>query len=168
MKSQNFDNGCITDQWSYPNQDQDAKPQSGTSSVLRTQNEDLKDTGVLCTFKIKIKRQNFDNGCITYQWSYPNQDQDAKPQSSVLQTQKWGLKGHWCSLHLQNQAREHKNLDHRCIKSQWPYPNQDRDVKLQLGSSSILQSPKWGLKGHECSLQLQNQDRESKFGSWVS
>ena len=37
----------------------------------------------------------------------------------------------------------------------------------QSGTSSILQSPKWELKGHWCPLHLQNQDREPKFRSWV-
>merc|ERR1712081_146967 len=79
-------------------------------------NEDLKDMDVLCTFKIKIERQN---------------------------------------------------SDHMYIKDQLPYPNQDHDAKPQSGTSSVLQSPKGGLKGHGCSLHLQNQDREPKFGSWV-
>ena len=57
-----------------------------------------------------------------------------------------------------------QNLDHGCIKDQWLYPNQDQDSKLQSGTSSVLQSPKWGLKGHGCSLHLQNQDKEPKFG----
>merc|ERR1711954_150832 len=37
----------------------------------------------------------------------------------------------------------------------------------QSGTTSILQSPKRGLKGHGCSLHLQNQDREPKFGAWL-
>ena len=35
LENQNLDHGCIKDQWPYPNQDQDAKPKSGTSSVLQ-------------------------------------------------------------------------------------------------------------------------------------
>ena len=62
---------------------------------------------------------------------------------------------------------ESQTSDHGYIKDQWPYPNQDQDAKSQSGTSSILQSPKWGLKGHGCSLHLQNQDREPKFGSWL-
>merc|ERR1711954_501612 len=62
---------------------------------------------------------------------------------------------------------ESQNLDHGYIKDQEPYPNQDQDAKTQSGTSSVLQSPKWGLKGNGCSLHLQNQDREPKFGSWV-
>ena len=34
IESQNLDHGYIKDQWPYPNLDQDANPQSGTSSVL--------------------------------------------------------------------------------------------------------------------------------------
>ena len=79
-------------------------------------NQDLKDMAVLCTFKIKIERQDSEYGCT---------------------------------------------------KDQWPYPNNYQDAKLQSGTSSVLQSPKSGLKGHGCSLHLQNQDREPKFGSWV-
>ena len=43
VESKNLDQGCIKDQLPYPNQDQDAKTQSGTSSILQTSNEDLKD-----------------------------------------------------------------------------------------------------------------------------
>ena len=74
-------------------------------------NEDLKDMHVLCTFKIKIESQNSEYGCTKDQWPYPNQYQDAKPQSgtsSILQSPKSGLKGHWCSLHLQNKYRQSK------------------------------------------------------------
>ena len=62
---------------------------------------------------------------------------------------------------------ESQNLEYGCTKDQWPYPKQYKDAKPQSGTSSVLQSPKWGLKGHGCSLHLQNQDRESKFGSLV-
>ena len=62
---------------------------------------------------------------------------------------------------------ESQNSDHGCIKDQWPHPYQDQDDKPQSGASGILQSPKWGLKGHGCSLHLQNQDTEPQLGSWV-
>ena len=62
---------------------------------------------------------------------------------------------------------ESQNWEHACIKDQWPYPNLDQDAKLQSGTSCILQCPKSGLKGHWCSLHLQNQDREPKFRSWL-
>ena len=62
---------------------------------------------------------------------------------------------------------ESQNLEYVCTKDQWPYPNQYQDAKPHSRTSSVLQSPKWGLKGHGCSLHLQNQDRESKLGSLV-
>ena len=74
IESQNSDHGCIKDQWTYPNHDQDAQPQSETSSVLQSQNEALKNIDVLFTFKIKIENQNSDHGCIKDQWPYKNQD----------------------------------------------------------------------------------------------
>ena len=43
---------------------------------------------------------------------------------------------------------ESQNSENECIKDQWPYPNQDPGAKPQSGSSSILKSPKRGLKGH--------------------
>ena len=55
---------------------------------------------------------------------------------------------------------ESQNLEHGCIKDWWPSPNQDQDSKPQLGTSSVLWSPKSGLKGHGFSLPLQNQDRQ--------
>ena len=64
IESQNLDHGGIKHQWAYPYQEEDAKLQSGTSSILQSYvppasskapNQDLKDTDVLCTFKIKIE-----------------------------------------------------------------------------------------------------------------
>merc|ERR1711954_434084 len=63
--------------------------------------------------------------------------------------------------------KESQNFNHECMNYQLPYLNQDQGAKPQSGTSSILQSPKGGLKGHICSLHLQNQDREPKFGSWL-
>ena len=72
---QNSGYRCINDQWTYPDQDQDANPQSGTSSILQNPNEDLKDMDVLCTFKIKIESQNLDHGYTKDHQPYTNQDQ---------------------------------------------------------------------------------------------
>ena len=74
----------------------------------KASNMTLMNRNVLCTFKIKIKSQNFACVCIKDQWPYPHQDQDAKPQSgtsSILQSPKSGL---GCSLHLHNLDREPK------------------------------------------------------------
>merc|ERR1712114_60457 len=124
---------------------------------------------VLCTFKIKTESQKSDQGCLKDHGPYPNQYQDAKPQSGtsrVLQSSKSGLKGHGCSLHLQNQDKEPK-FGIWVNKDQLPYPNQYQDAKRQSGTSSILQSPKSELKGHGCSLHLQNQDGEPKSRTWL-
>ena len=53
---------------------------------------------------------------------------------------------------------EGQNSNHGCIKDQLPYPNQVQDAKPQWGTCSVLPSPKWGLKGHGCSLHLQNKN----------
>ena len=111
IESQNLDHECLKDHWPHPNQEQDPKPKSEISSILQSPNEDLKDMDVLCTFKIKIESQNSDHGYIKNRWPYPYQDQETKANSgtsSTLQGLKWGLKGHGCSFHLQNQVREQK------------------------------------------------------------
>ena len=109
IESQNLDHGFIKDRWTYLDQNQDAKPQSGTYIILQIPKCELK--GHWCSFhlKIKIESQNSGHGCIKDQWLYPNQHQNPKPQSgtsSILQIPKSGLKGHGCSLYLQNQVRE--------------------------------------------------------------
>merc|ERR1711954_589286 len=69
-----------------------------------------------------------------------------------------------CTFKIKIQSQ---NSDHGYIKDQQPYPNQDQHAKPQLGTSSVLQSPKSGHKGQGCSLHLQNRDREPKFRTWV-
>ena len=60
-----------------------------------------------------------------------------------------------------------QNSDHGCIKDHQTYQNQDQDSKPQSWTSSILQSPKWGHRGHGCSLHPKNHDREPKYQSWL-
>ena len=60
-----------------------------------------------------------------------------------------------------------QNPIHEYTTDLWPHTNQDQDANPQSGTSSVLQSPKRGLKGHGCFLHLQNQGREPKFGSWL-
>ena len=136
---------------------------------FKSPNQGLKNIDVLCTFKIKIVSQNSKHGSTKDQQPYQNQNSEANLKSgpsSLLQTPKLGLKNIdvLCTFKINT---EKQNLEHGCINDQWPYPNQDPNAKPQSGNSSILQSPKWGLKGHGCSLHLQNQDREPKFGSLV-
>merc|ERR1712112_583977 len=107
------------------------------------------DTMVLCTFKIKIESQNSEYGCTKDQRPYPNQYQDAKPQSgtsSVLQSPRLGLRGHGCSLHLQNQDREPKfaiwvyqrpvTISKSILGCQTPFRNLQRPPKPQIRTES--------------------------------
>ena len=91
----------------------------------------------------------------------PNPSQEP-PVSSKAPNEDFMDMDVFCTLKIK---LESQNFDFGCIKDQWIYPNQDQDAKPLSGTYSILQSPKWGLKGHGCSLHLQNQDREPKFGS---
>ena len=56
-----------------------------------------------------------------------------------------------------------QNLEYGCTKDQLPYQNQYKDTKPQSETSSVLQSPKSGHKGHGCFLHLRSQYREPKF-----
>ena len=56
--SQKLDHVCIKDQQSYPNQDQDCKPPSGTSSILQNPKSEVKGQGCLLHF------QNHDRALI--------------------------------------------------------------------------------------------------------
>ena len=120
---------------------------------------------VLCIFKIMIERKNLEHGCTKNQWPYANQDQVAKPQSGAS-SPKSGLKRHACLLHLHNQDRE-------STFGTWVYQRPVTISKWRLrsrtpvGNSSLHQIPKLGLKEHGCSLSLQKQDREPKFGIWM-
>ena len=82
--------------------------------------------------------------------SNPNQE---PPESSKALNQD--LKGMdvFCTLKIK---MESQNSEQGCMKDQLPYTNQYQDAKPQSGTSSVLQSPKSGLKGHGCSLHLYN------------
>ena len=88
IESQNLDHECIKDQWPYSNQDQNAKPQSGTFSILESPNEDFKDIDILYIFKISIDSQNLDYKCMKNQLPFPNQDEDAKPNQKPSASSK--------------------------------------------------------------------------------
>ena len=107
IESVNLKHGCPKNHCPYLNKDKDQEPPASSKAP----NQVLKDINFLCTFKFKIESKNWEHRFIKDKWPYPNQDQDVKPpsgSSSVLQSPKWGFKGHGCSLHLQNQDREPK------------------------------------------------------------
>ena len=113
----------------------------------------------------KIKQsQNLEYGWTEYQWPHPNEN-DASPKSgtySMPNSPKSGLS----SLPLQIKIESHI-LANWHIKDQWSHPNQDQYAKPQSRAFSILQSPNSVLQGHECSLHLQNKDRNLILGMWV-
>ena len=80
--SQNLKHWCMKDQRLYQNQDQDSKPQSGTSSVRKSPKWGLKGYGCSLHLQIKIESQNSEHGCIKDQWPHQNQDQDATPRET--------------------------------------------------------------------------------------
>ena len=168
MVSQSWEHRCIKDFYHIINITM-SNPSQKPPGSSKAHNQDLKDIDVLYSIRNLIESGILEHGCIKDQWPHPNENKDAKPQSgtsSPEKSPKSGHKGHGCTLHPQFKI-ESQNLEHWCIKDQWPYPNQDQDAKAESGACSVLQSPKSGLKGHGCSLHLQNQDREPKFGSWV-
>ena len=95
------------------------------------------------------------NNHIQIKIKMPNPSQEP-PASSKVPNEDLNDMDVLCTFKIEIESQ---NSDHGCIKDQWPYPYQDQDAKLQWGISSILQIPKWGLKGHRCSLHLENQDR---------
>ena len=121
-------------------------PSQDPSASSKRPNEDLKDMDVLCTLKIKIESKSKNSDHIKIKIPNPSQE---PPVSSKAPNEDF------------------KDIDVLCTKDQWLYTNQVQNAKPKSGTFSSLQSPKWWLKGHGCSLHLQNQDREPKFGSLV-
>ena len=53
VESQNSEHWCIRDQVLYPNQYQEPKAQSETSSTLQPPNQDLNDTAVFAPLQLR-------------------------------------------------------------------------------------------------------------------
>ena len=53
-----FNKGSLKVEKSCSHHDQDAKLKSTTCSILQSSNQDLKNKGILCTFKINVKGKN--------------------------------------------------------------------------------------------------------------
>ena len=113
--------------------------------------------------KILIMGVSKTNDYIQINIRMPNPSQEP-PASSKAPHQNWKDMEVHCTFKIKVES---KNLDHGYSRDHWPYLYQDPQGKPQSGTSSILWSPKWGFKGHGCSLHLQNQDRENKFRIWV-
>ena len=59
IESKNLYHGCLKDQWPYPNQAQDAKLQSGTSSIYQSPNLKLKIHGCSLHLRNQKRGQKF-------------------------------------------------------------------------------------------------------------
>ena len=81
IESKHLDHGCIKDQWPCPNQDKDAKPQSGTFQHSPKPPKRLKGHG--CSLHLQHQSQNLKHDGIKDNWPYPNQDKYTKHQSGT-------------------------------------------------------------------------------------
>ena len=132
-------------------------PSQEPPASSKVTNEDLKDMDVLCSFKIKWSKIWYmgvpkTSGHIQIKIQMPNPIPEPPAYSKAPNED---LKDMDVLCNFKIKIESHK-LDYWCIKQQLPCLNQDKDAKPQSGTSSILQSPKWGLKGHASSLHLQN------------
>ena len=80
--SQNLDHVCIKCQWLYPNQDQDAKLQSGTSSICQSPISGLKGHG--CSLHL----QTLDREPKFGTWAYQRPVTISKSRSSYIVNSK--------------------------------------------------------------------------------
>ena len=64
IESQNLEYGCIKNQWPYQKQDQDAKLQPGTFSILQTSKLGLKGQGCSLHLQNQDRELNFGSKCI--------------------------------------------------------------------------------------------------------
>ena len=119
------------------------QPHQELPVFFKAQNQDLMDRDVLCTFKIKIYTQNLKH-CVSNTSDHiiikikmPNPSQEP-PASSKALNQDLKDTDVLCTFKIKIESQ---NSDHRYIKNQWPYQNQDQDAKPQSGTSSVLQSP---------------------------
>ena len=129
---------------------------------------------VLFTFEIEIDSQNLAYGCTKDQWPYPNQYQDAKPQSGThiqikiksqtsVRNIQCPLKAHimtykiWLFLCLQNQDRVPKLRIWFYLRPVTISRSRSRSktAARNLPNPPNPQSPKIGLKGHGYSFHPQ-------------
>ena len=107
-------------------------------------NQDLKDMDFLCTFKIKRERANIlnmgvsetsDHIVINIKMPNPSQEPPVSSKTPNHDLQDMSV------LYTFKIKLESQNFEHRCIKDQLPYPNQNQDDKPESGTSRTPQKP---------------------------
>ena len=107
---QNSAHGCIKDQWQYPSQDQDAKLQPGTCSILNRPKSALEVHGDSLYFQIQFWQSVV--GSLLYHW--PVTISESKSTYSFLQSLHEGLNiDVFCTFKIKT---ERQNLEKGCIK----------------------------------------------------
>ena len=126
IESQNLDHGYIKDQWPYPNQDQDAKSQSGTSHILQSPHSGLKGHGCSWHLQNKDRQHKIQNRGVSRTSDHiqirikmPNSSQKP-PKSPKAPNQDLKDLDVLCTFKIKIESQ---NLVHGCIKDQWPYPH---------------------------------------------
>ena len=109
IENKNLEQVCPKDQWQYLNQYQDAKPQSGTCSLLQSPKSGLKG----CSLHLQNQNREQTFGSWVYQKQVTISKSKSRCQCPVRnfqhpQSPKPGLQGKWFSWHHQNQDRELK------------------------------------------------------------
>ena len=109
-----------------------SNPRQEPPAPTKAPNQDLMDMDVFWTFKMKIECWNLKIGYMKDQWPYPNQEQDAKPQSEISK-ETIGTKLTWIFF-APSKSRWRakiwimcvsKTSDHIGIKIKMPYPSQE-------------------------------------------
>ena len=97
-ETKNLDPGCFKDHWPYPNQDQDAKPKSETSSILQRpkswlkrhgcplhcKNQDREPKLVLCMYQIPVTISKSRSRC-----QIPVRNLQPQPESKIRTYRIW-------------------------------------------------------------------------------
>ena len=133
-------------------------PSQEPSASSKAQNKGFKDMDVPCTFKLNLNGNNSDHWWIKDQWPYYNQIKDAKSQSgtySFLQSLHQNFKDMEVLYNFKINLNS-QNSDHGCIKEQWPYSNQDPNIKPKSGSLDFIKNEAYKLKSNFIYLTKQS------------
>ena len=99
---------------------------------------------------------------ILFKIKTPNPSQES-PASSKAQNQDLKEMDVLCTFKIK---KESLNLDHECIKDQWPYQNQNHYAIFQSGTSSLLKIPEWGHQDMVvlCTFKMKKESKNLEYG----